>query len=60
MKGSRGFPEENDGKSVTETAGARTAHQQIAEIIGAGMRLAEYRREHYDIGPDDEVGDPDN
>ena len=47
--------EEGGGEILVETAGYVPADIRIREFIQAGERLAEYRREAYDFGPDDEV-----
>nr|QJB18829.1 MAG: hypothetical protein [Microvirus sp.] len=48
----------NSGQQITETAGYIPADVQIQDMIAAGMRLGEYRREMYDFDADDEV--PEN
>lgn len=55
--------EPGGGKRITETAGYVPAEIQITEMLLAGARLGEYRREMYDFGADEEVpedyeGDP--
>lgn len=47
----------NSGEQITETAGYIPADIQIQDMIAAGMRLGEYRREMYDFGADEEVPD---
>ena len=47
----------NSGEQITETAGYIPADVQIQDMIAAGMRLGEYRREMYDFGADEEVPD---
>lgn len=39
----------NNGKKLVETAGYRTSAQQINELLNAGKRLDEYRKEQYDF-----------
>lgn len=50
-------PEENHGETVVETAGYVPAKDQIESLMLAGRRLAEFRKEQYDFGPDQEVDD---
>ena len=45
----------NSGEQITETAGYIPADVQIQDMIAAGMRLGEYRREMYDFAADEEV-----
>lgn len=49
--------EYNNGKSVTETAGYISAKDQIENLIIAGERLANFRSDQYDFGPDEDVPD---
>lgn len=46
--------EVNEGELLVETAGYIPAKQLIEQMIFAGQRLAEFRAEMYDYGPDDE------
>jgi hypothetical protein len=46
-------PEINGGRMITETAGYVPAKVQIENLINAGLRLAEYRKEQYDFGADE-------
>jgi len=46
--------EAGGGEILVETAGYVPADIRIKEFIEAGIRLADYRREAYDFGPDDE------
>lgn len=48
-------PEVNSGEIVTEAAGYIPADVQIQDMIAAGVRLGEYRREMYDFAADEEV-----
>lgn len=50
-------PEVNSGEQITETAGYIPADVQITDMIQAGFRLGEYRREMYDFGAEEEVPD---
>ena len=45
----------NSGEQVTETAGYIPADIQIEDMLAAGMRLGEYRREMYDFDANEEV-----
>ena len=45
----------NSGEQITETAGYIPADVQIQDMIAAGMRLGEYRREMYDFDANEEV-----
>jgi len=47
-------PEVNSGELITEQAGYISPKEQIEGMIMAGERLAEYRREMFDIGRDEE------
>lgn len=38
----------NDGVSNVETAGYVSAERRITDMINAGQRLVDYRREHFD------------
>lgn len=44
-------PEYNSGEKKVESAGHISAQQQIMNIINAGKRLTEYRKENYDFKP---------
>lgn len=44
----------NTGPKITETAGYISIKQQVENILRAGERLTEYRREHYDYGNEKE------
>lgn len=50
-------PEVNSGEQITEMAGYIPADVQIEDMLAAGMRLGEYRREMYDFSADEEVPD---
>lgn len=52
--------EAGGGQSITETAGYIPAKVQIEQLIAAGARLGEYRKENYDFGPGEEVPDDYN
>lgn len=45
----------NSGEEIVEKEGYIPADIQIKNMIDAGVRLGEYRREAYDYGADDEV-----
>ena len=45
----------NSGEQITETAGYIPADVQIQDMIAAGMRLGEYRREMYDFDANEEI-----
>ena len=45
----------NSGELITETAGYIPADVQIQDMIAAGMRLGEYRREMYDFDANEEI-----
>ena len=45
----------NSGEQITECSGYIPADVQIQDMIAAGMRLGEYRREMYDFAADEEV-----
>lgn len=47
--------EPGGGKRVTESAGYIPAEVQIEEMLLAGKRLGEYRKERYDFAEDEEV-----
>lgn len=49
--------EENSGERIVETAGYIPPNIQIKNMIDAGVRLEEYRRELYDIGKDEKLND---
>lgn len=54
--------EEGGGKRITESAGYIPVRVQVENMIIAGERLGEYRREKYDFGEGTEVdleADPD-
>lgn len=58
---SKGEP--GGGKQITESAGYIPIRVQVENMLLAGERLGEYRREKYDFGegveiPDDVVPDP--
>jgi hypothetical protein len=44
-------PEHMNPKTKTETVGALTLLQRIENVIAAGQRLTDYRRERYDLAP---------
>jgi hypothetical protein len=48
------LPEENGGEMVTEQAGYIPPKVQIENMILAGQRLSEYRREMYDFSSEEE------
>lgn len=57
----RRFPKvipELDKTRITESAGYITAKQRIENMILAGQRLVDYRKEQFDFQPDEEI-DPD-
>lgn len=43
--------------SITETAGYIPPERQIVDMINAGVRLGEFRKEAYDFGSGEEVPD---
>lgn len=45
----------NSGEQITETAGYIPADVQIQDMIAAGMRLGEYRREMYDFDANEKI-----
>jgi len=47
--------EENDGLTITESAGYIPPKVQIENLINAGKRLAQWRKEQYDFPEDDDV-----
>lgn len=47
--------EKGGGVSEVETAGYIPAEVQIQDMLNAGRRLGEYRRERYDFGSDEEI-----
>lgn len=47
-------PERNEGEYLVEKGSYIPAKQQIENLMLAGSRLEAYRREMYDLGPDDE------
>jgi hypothetical protein len=47
----------NDGSTITEQAGYIPPRIQIENMINAGKRLDQYRKEMYDFPPDAEVPD---
>lgn len=49
--------EPGGGEKLVETSGYIPADVRIQELIMAGERLGDYRRESYDYGPDDEIDD---
>lgn len=51
-------PEINNGDAIVETAGYRSAEVQISEMLNAGQRLVDYRKQRYEFGGD-EVVPPD-
>lgn len=48
-------PEVNLQPSKTETAGYRPAEVIIGEMIMAGQRLVDYRKQRYEFGADEKV-----
>jgi len=50
------FVEINTGESLVETAGYRSAKDRIEDLINAGQRLLDHRKEQYDF-PDGKVDD---
>lgn len=50
-------PEMNSGIELVETEGYLPADVQIMDMISAGIRLGEYRREAYDFGDGENVPD---
>lgn len=49
--------ESGGGEKLVETQGYIPADVQIEQLIGAGVRLDNYRKEAYDFGPGEEVPD---
>lgn len=49
----KSVPEKNSGVLIVETAGYIPAKVQVEQMIMAGRKLAEYRKEMYDFGPDE-------
>ena len=49
--------EVNDGKSKVETAGYVPAEVQIMDMLSAGIRLNEYRKDRFDFAADEVVPD---
>ena len=49
--------EPGGGEKLVETQGYIPADIQIEQMLSAGIRLDEYRKEKYDFGPDEEVPD---
>lgn len=49
--------EPGKGKRMVETGGYIPPEVQIEEMIFAGRRLGEYRKENYDFGADEEIPD---
>lgn len=47
--------EPGGGESIVETAGYVPAEVQIMDMMAAGRRLGEYRRERYDFGAGEKV-----
>lgn len=47
--------EKGGGELVTEVAGYIPAEVQITEMINAGIRLGEYRKEKYDFASEEDV-----
>nr|WAE43501.1 MAG: hypothetical protein [Microviridae sp.] len=47
-------PEINSGELLVETAGYVSAERRITEMIAAGHRLSDYRKENYDTEDSDE------
>lgn len=50
-------PEQNDGKSLVESAGYISAQKRIENMILAGQRLSDYRKSSYDFKPGQEIDD---
>lgn len=50
-------PEINSGEEIVEKEGYIPAEVQIMDMINAGKRLGEYRKEHYDYAEDEKVPD---
>nr|QJB18784.1 MAG: hypothetical protein [Microvirus sp.] len=48
-------PEVNDGKSIVEDAGYIPAKTRIENMIFAGQRLAESRKENFDFQPGQDI-----
>jgi len=48
-------PEQNDGLTITESAGYIPSKTQIENLINAGKRLVEWRKEMYDFPEDNDV-----
>lgn len=49
--------EVNSGEEIVEKEGYIPAEAQIMDMMQAGVRLGEYRREKYDYAADEEVPD---
>jgi len=49
--------EKNSGEIITESAGYIPAKIQIENLIDAGMRLIQSRRENFDYGNDDQISE---
>lgn len=45
----------NNGEIIVETAGYRSAEVQISEMLNAGQRLVDYRKQRYEFGGDEVV-----
>jgi len=45
----------NNGDAIVETAGYRSAEVQISEMLNAGQRLVDYRKQRYEFGGDEVV-----
>jgi len=48
-------PEINLGDPIVETAGYRSAEVQISEMLNAGQRLVDYRKQRYEFGGEEVV-----
>jgi len=48
-------PEINLDDPIVETAGYRSAEVQISEMLMAGQRLVDYRKQRYEFGGDEVV-----
>lgn len=57
FKRPKNSPEINSGEEIVEKDGYIPADVQIGNMINAGIRLGEYRREKYDYSYDEEVPD---
>lgn len=45
----------NHGDEIVETAGYRSAEVQISEMLNAGKRLVDYRKQRYEFGGEEVI-----